>query len=195
MAVEGVADAPVRLHKDLVRGRRALEHGCQLGSLAACAELRAYDYDASLSGPLRACDGWLALCDRGDLRSCAFGAGCLLHEDGFPKDVERAMALLGAACAKGEKVGCRNLAFELESGTYIEADAARAFGLMKKACQLDDPDACAHLGRYHERGVGTSVDVGVARGLYRASCARGIKGLPCQALERLGEVPPAVQER
>ena len=66
---------------------------------------------------------------------------------------------------------------------------------MKKACELDDPFACAHLGRFHERGIGTKADVAAARPLYRAACARGIKQLPCQALERLGEDPPAIKER
>jgi TPR repeat protein len=67
--------------------------------------------------------------------------------------------------------------------------------LIKKACALDDPLSCAHEGRFLERGIGTKADVEAARKLYRASCARGIRQLPCEALERLGETPPAIVER
>ena len=82
-----------------------------------------------------------------------------------------------------------------ERGVYIEPDPPRAFALMQRACGMDDPSACAHAGRYFERGVGTKPDLETARKLYRGACARGIKQLPCEALERLGETPPAVIER
>ena len=118
-----------------------------------------------------------------------------MWEPGYPRDVERAATLFRAACARKEGVGCREQAFLVEEGKYVDADPAAAFALMQKGCSLDDPLACAHLGRYYERGIGTRADTDAARGLYRASCARGIKGLPCQALERLGEAPPPVRER
>jgi TPR repeat protein len=118
-----------------------------------------------------------------------------MWEDGFPHDVERAIGLVRASCEQGERVGCRELALMTERGVYIEPDPARAFALMQKACGMDDPSACAHAGRYFERGVGTKPDIETARKLYRGACARGIKQLPCEALERLGETPPAVVER
>jgi TPR repeat protein len=195
-AVEGVADAPIRLKQDRVRGRRALEHGCRkLDNLDSCSDLHSYDYDYLADGHFTACDGWLRLCERGDLRSCAFGGDCLIYEPGYPRDIERALALFRSGCNKRDRVSCRELAFLLEKGTYVDVDPAAAFANMKKACELDDPLACAHLGRFHEKGIGTKADVEAARPLYRASCARGIKRLPCQALERLGEEPPSIKER
>lgn len=157
--------------------------------------LLGYDYDYTESAKHAACVGWLSLCDRGHLRSCSFGGNCLLYEPGFPHDVERAIALYRASCDKGDRVGCRELAFLAERGVYAESDPPRAFALMQKACSLDDPYACAHAGRYFERGVGTKPDVEAARKLYRGACARGVKQLPCEALERLGETPPAAVER
>lgn len=194
LAVEGMADAPVRLKKNIPRGRAALEHGCGARDLDACCELQSYNYDYS-EDKNGACGGWVSLCDRGHLRSCSFAANCLIWEDGFPHDIERAIALHRTGCDKGDRVGCRALALLTERGVYVEADPPRAFALIKKACDLDDPYACAHAGRFYEHGIGTKVDLEAARALYRASCARGIKQLPCEALERLGETPPAVVER
>jgi hypothetical protein len=196
LAVEGVADAPVRLHPNRLRGRRALEHGChKLDNLDACEFLYGYEYDYVADAQFAACDGWLRLCARGHVRSCGHGAACLLYEQGYPHDVERALALFRAGCATGDAVNCRNLAFVQEKGTYVDADLPTAFANMKRACERDDPLACAHLGRFYERGIGTKADVEAARPLYRASCARGIKRLPCEALGRLGEEPPPITER
>jgi TPR repeat protein len=195
LAVMGVADAPVRLKTDTERARQAFERGCALGDLDSCAGVQDCDYDRAEDGAMTACNGWLALCARGHQKSCAFGGGCLIYEAGFPKDVERGLGLIRAACTANERVGCRSLAFAAEDGKYTDADPAAAFALMKRACDMDDPLACAHLGRFYEHGIGTRPDAGAARRLYRASCARGIKRLPCQALERLGETPPPVQER
>jgi TPR repeat protein len=196
LAVEGVADAPVRLKSNRVRGRRVLEHGChELGDLPSCRTLYGYDYDYVANAQFAACDGWLRLCDRGDTTSCAFGASCLLWEDGYPKDVERALPLYRSGCAKGDAVSCRELAFHLESGKYVDVDLPGAFATMKKGCDLGDPQACAHVGRFYEKGIGTKANVEAAKPLYRGSCARGIKRLPCEALARLGEEPPAIVER
>jgi TPR repeat protein len=196
MAVEGIADAPVRLKAERTRGRRALEHGChKLDNLDACWDLYDYDYDYLADAKFQACDGWSRLCERGHLPSCTAIGDCLLYEPGDPKDVERAIALFRSGCEKRNRTSCRELAFMLEAGRFLNADPAGAFGLLKKACELDDPLACAHLGRFYERGIGTKADVAAARPLYRAACARGIKQLPCQALERLGEDPPAIKER
>jgi TPR repeat protein len=195
LALEGVADAPLRLKQDLARGRRAARRGCELGDLDSCSVAWSYEYDHGPSENDEVCRAWLGLCERGHRRSCAFAGDCLIYQDGFPKDIERGLALFQAGCAAGDTVSCRELAFLLERGTYLETDAPRAFALMQKACAGDDPLACAHLGRYQERGVGTQANVDAARKLYRASCQRGIKRLPCEALERLGEAPPAVQER
>ncbi|HXJ19887.1 MAG TPA: tetratricopeptide repeat protein [Polyangia bacterium] len=195
LAVMGVADAPVRLKVDIPTARRAFQRGCALGDLDSCGGVQDLDYDYAEDGAMTACNGWLALCARGHQRSCVFGGGCLMHEAGFPQDVERGLALIRAACQTNEKVGCRSLAFAAEDGKYMDADPAAAFALMKRACDMDDPLACAHLGRFYEHGVGTRPDPEAARRLYRASCARGIKRLPCQALERLGEKPPPVQEK
>jgi len=194
LAVDGSPQAPVRLKKNVARGRRAAEHGCRLENLDACCTAQGYEYDYT-PNKHAACYGVLSLCERGHLRSCSHGAGCLIHQEGFPHDIERAIALLETSCAKGEPVGCRELAALAERGVYVDADPARAFTLMKKACDADDPDACAHTGRFYEHGIGTKVDLEAARKLYRASCARGVKQLPCEALERLGETPPAVVER
>jgi uncharacterized protein len=194
LAQMGVADAPVRLAVDLAGAQRAFQRGCALGDLDACAGLVDHDYGHAEDGAMTACNGWLALCARGHQQSCAFGGGCLIYEPGFPKDVERGLALIRAACAANEKAGCRNLALASEDGKYLDADPAAAFTLMKRACDLDDQLACAHLGRFYEHGVGTAADPAAARRLYRASCARGIKRLPCQALERLGETPPAAEQ-
>jgi TPR repeat protein len=194
-AVNGLSDAPLRLKRNIARGRRAVEHGCQLGNLGACCLLQEYNYDYTESGKHAACEAWLALCDRGDLRSCSVSAACLMWVPGFPHDVERAIALVRTSCDKGQRDGCRELALMTERGVYIESDPPRAFALMQKACSLDDPSACAHAGRYFERGVGTKPDLETARKLYRGACARGVKQLPCEALERLGETPPAVIER
>ena len=193
LSILGVADAPVRLRTDLPGARRAFQRGCARGDLDACAGLQDYDYDYAQDGAMTACNGWLALCARGHQQSCAFGGGCLVYEAGFPKDVERGLALIRGACNANDKVGCRSLALADEEGKYTDADPAAAFALMKRACDMDDPLACAHLGRFFERGLGTRADLGAARQLYRASCARGIKRLPCQALERLGETPPSLQ--
>jgi TPR repeat protein len=194
-AVEGVADAPVRLKTDRPRGLAALTFGCARGDLDACTLVQDYHSDGGPAANADACDGWLALCARGGQRACVFGGDCLMWAPGYLRDVERAAALFRAACAKNEGIGCREQAFLVEDGKYADADPTAAFSLMQRACSLDDPLACAHLGRYYERGIGTRADTDRARGLYRASCARGIKNLPCQALERLGEVPPRVEER
>ena len=196
IAVEDNADAPVRLKPDRTRGRRALEHGChKLDNLDACWDLYSYDYDYLADAKFQACDGWSRLCERGHLRSCAATGDCLMYEPGYPKDVERAVALFRSGCEKGNRASCRELAFMLDSGKFLNADPAGAFANFKKACELDDQPACAHLGGFYERGIGTKADVAAARPLYRAACARGIKQLPCQALERLGEDPPAIKER
>jgi TPR repeat protein len=196
LAVEGTSDAPVRLKENRTRGRRALEHGChQLDNLDACAEILDYDYDYVANSNFAACDGWLRLCARGNTRSCAFGSDCLLYEPGYPKDVERALALLRAGCEKQDAVSCRELGALHEKGVYVDANIPFAFANLKKACALDDQLACAHLGRFYEKGLGTQADVAAAKPLYRAACARGIKRLPCEALARLGEEPPPVVER
>lgn len=194
VAVEGIPETPVRLKKNLARSRGALERGCRLENLDACCDLQGYQYDHT-PDKHGACYGLLSLCDRGHLRSCSYSANCLIYEQGFPHDIERAIGLLEASCSKGEPIGCRELAALAERGVYVDADPARAFTLMKKACDGDDPLACAHAGRFYEHGIGTKVDLEAARKLYRASCARGIKQLPCEALERLGETPPALVER
>jgi hypothetical protein len=193
MAAAGIADAPVRLKKDIAGSRRALEHGCKADDLDACSELQGLNYD--YAGKHAACEAYMTLCDRGHLRSCSFAGNCLIYEHGFPHDIERAIALYQASCDRSERVGCRELSALVERGVYVEADPARAFALIKKACALDDPLSCAHEGRFLERGIGTKADVEAARKLYRASCARGIRQLPCEALERLGETPPAIVER
>jgi TPR repeat protein len=182
------------MKRDVARCRRALENGCRLDDLDACSELQGLNYDYTTEKHA-ACDGYLTLCDRGHLRSCSFAGNCLIYEYGFPHDVERAIALYQASCDKGERVGCRELSALAERGVYVEADPARAFAMARKACDLDDPLGCAQLGRFYERGTGTKVDLEAARKLYRASCARGIRQLPCEALERLGETPPAIVER
>ena len=120
LAVEGVADAPVRLKKNIASGRRALERGCALDDLDACAELQGYIYDYA-DDKNGACDGYLKLCNRGHHRSCSFAGSCLIYEHGFPHDVERAIALYQASCEKGERVGCRELAYLEEHGEYVEA--------------------------------------------------------------------------
>jgi hypothetical protein len=190
-AVEGYADAPVRLPQDLPRGRKALEHGCNLGGLEACRVLASYRLD---DGEAKAaCDQWESLCDRGDRRSCSFFATCLLYTKGYRRDPQRALRLLEDGCAHDERVSCSALGQALRVGEVIAKDERRAYSLFDRACRLDDQLACARAGEMLETGEGCARDVERAKTLYRTSCARGIRSIPCEALGRLGEEPPATE--
>jgi TPR repeat protein len=189
LAVEGMADAPVRLPQDLPRGRRALAQGCKLGNLDACRELASYDYDV---GPAaRACDRWEEICAKGDRRSCAYFGGCLLHEPGYRRDPARALRLFEDGCEHGERVSCRKLGALTEAGELVGRDPAAARALHAKACDLDDQPACVALAQALEAGAGGPPDPPRAKSLYRVACARGIRPVPCEALRRLGEEPPS----
>jgi len=190
-AVEGFADAPVRLPQDLSRGRKALAHGCSLGGLDACRELASYRFD---DGETKAaCDQWESLCDRSDRRSCSFLATCLLYTKGYRRDRQRALRLLEDGCAHDERVSCRALGQALRVGEVIAKDERRGYTLIDRACRLDDQLACAYAGQMLETGEGCARDVERAKTLYRTSCARGTGGIPCTALRRLGEEPPATE--
>ena len=184
-----MADPPVRLPQDLARGRRALSHGCQLGTLAACRTLASYDLDAV--GGQVACPAWESICARGDQRSCAFFATCLLYDDRFRHDPQRALAVLTEGCQRRDRVSCRELGYIFRNGKLAAQDLVQAFAFLDYACRQDDPLACSDAGEILEQGRGVARDLERAKTLYRMSCARGIRPRPCAALRRLGEEPPS----
>jgi TPR repeat protein len=188
-ALEGMADPPVRLPQDLPRGRRALSHGCELGNLAACRTLASYDDDGV--GSQVACPAWESICARGDQRSCAFLATCLLYAKGVPHDPKRALPLLEQGCRRGERVSCRELGFVYRRGELVPPDLTRSFAYLDYACRQDDPLGCSEAAADLEAGKGTARDLDRAKSLYRLACARGIRPVPCTALRRLGEEPPS----
>lgn len=187
-ALAGTADAPVRLPQDLPRGRKALERGCQLGNLDACRAKIDYDVDAA---PEASCAGEESLCARGNQRSCTYFAQCLDHVQEFRRDRPRALQLFQSGCARRDGPACRELAFLTLDGRGVARDLAQAVSLLDQACHLDDPLSCAYLGQQLERGQGVAPDIQRAKLLYRQACARGIRPIPCEALRRLGEVPPS----
>jgi TPR repeat protein len=184
-----MADPPVRLPQDLPRGRRALSRGCQHGNLASCRTLASYDYDSV--GAQVACPAWEGICARGDQRSCAFFATCLLYDKDIPHDPLRALPLLNQGCERGERVSCRELGYVYRRGELIPRDSARSFAYLDQACRQDDPLACSDVAAALEVGNGTARDLPRAKSLYRLACARGIRPNPCTALRRLGEEPPS----
>jgi TPR repeat protein len=188
-AVEGMADAPVRLPQDLPRGRRTLERGCGLGNLASCRLLAAYDYD--VGPPAAACDAWERLCANGERRACAFFSLCLLYEPGFRRDPERAVRLCHDGCDHDERVACRALGFVFTNGRFAPQDLNRAHAYFVKSCDLDDQPACVEVAQALEKGVVVPRDLTRAKALYRTACARGIHPDPCEALRRLGEHVPS----
>jgi TPR repeat protein len=183
-----MADAPVRLPQDLPRDTRALNKGCQLGNLDACRVLVSYQTDRAAPGA--DCAGWEELCKRGNQRSCTFVAQCLDHVGSFRRDRKEALRLFDDGCAHNDGVACRELAYLTSRGEIVPQDYARGFALLDRACGLDDQLACANEGVRLERGLGTAPDLARAKALYRRACARGIRPIPCEALRRLGEVPP-----
>jgi hypothetical protein len=188
-AVEGSADPPVRLPQDVRRARRALQRGCDLGSLEACRTLVSLDTDRAPPG--QDCAGWEAICRRGDQRSCTFFAQCLDHVAEFRLDKAQALRLFEEGCARGERVACRELGLLSATGDGVPRDDATAFSRFDQACRLDDQLACADEGLFLERGRGVARDVERAKALYRVACKRGVRPYPCDGLRRLGETPPS----
>jgi hypothetical protein len=188
-AVTGTADAPVRLPQDIPRARKALQMGCQLGSLDACTTLIDINYE--MMAPGAGCAGWEDICKRGSQRSCTFFAQCLDYNEHFRRDKAEALRLFREGCDRGERVACRQLGFRYTEGDGVPKDLVKGFALLDRACRMDDPHACGHAGLRLERGQGTPRDLERAKTLYRMACARGIRPIPCAGLRRLGEVPPS----
>ena len=188
-AVEGAADPPVRLPQDMPRGRKALDKGCKLGSLAACRALASYDTDDAAPGA--DCAAWEAICKRGDRPSCTFFAQCLDWTEGFRRDRDQALRIYRDGCDHGERVACRQLGLRVMNGDGVPKDLERGFALLDRACRMDDPFACAQVGLRLERGQWVARDLARAKAQYRMACARGIRPIPCEGLRRLGETPPS----
>ena len=127
MAVEGIADAPVRLKADRVRGRRALEHGChELDNLDACRNLYSYDYDYVADAKFQACDGWLPVVRSRHLPSCAHrDASCT--SPGTPRTSSAPWRCFDPA-VKNETSQLPGARFCSKRGKFFNADPAGAFG-------------------------------------------------------------------
>jgi uncharacterized protein len=188
-AVEGSADAAVRLPEDKPRGRRALDEGCRLGNLPSCRTLASYDTEATGVGA--DCAAWESVCRRGDQRSCTFFAECLDYDEHFRRDRAEALRLYEEGCARGERVACRQWARRWQRGDGVPRDLTKAVTLLDRACGMGDPLACGDEGFMIERGQGATRDVERVKTLYRIACARGIRPVPCEGLRRLGETPPS----
>jgi TPR repeat protein len=190
MAVSGYADAPVRLHQDVAKGRTIADVGCRKGHLPSCRLRVSFDYDYGQPATPSSVQ-WRDLCTRGDQESCSFLAISLLNEE---KNAERVLELLQRGCEADEHVACRELGYLNLRGQLLARDDTAAFRYFSKSCARDDQEACAMVGHCLEHGLGAKIDTNVARERYRLACARGIKVVACQSLARMGDRPPTVVE-
>lgn len=85
-------------------------------------------------------------CGAGSSAGCVAAAGFYQRGDGVPADAERAVGLLGEACARENGEGCVQLGLAYWKGHGTGRDPQRAIALLGAACEAGDPRACVVIG-------------------------------------------------
>jgi TPR repeat protein len=133
------ASVPAGSRENLHLGRL-----CDGGEADACAEL-GFAYRQGKGAQRDEGHGralYLASCERGSARGCAYAAAVLTRE----KDYKSAHAAAQKGCKAGLPVACHNLAYLLQHGLGAPEDDTLALELYEGACARDVVESCTNAG-------------------------------------------------
>lgn len=171
--------------KDPVRAAEMYRLGCE-GSpceppnIVGCVNLgKAYrDGTGVTKDPARAAEIFRTTCERkvdaaeegSRVRACVLFGAFQISGFGVPEDVEAGLARSADGCARGDAVGCFNIA----SNHAFRKDFTRAAEFYKKACDGDDAESCYELGVLYDEAKGVPYDSVRSSALFRKACDGGL---------------------
>lgn len=111
-------------------------------------------------------------CSHHDAESCAFLGW--LSDRGFamPRDPDRKLSFLSAACDGGSPTGCYELGMAYYVGRDVSLDSERAVRLFEVACKTD-PTKCGALAAAYVDGRGVARSATTADDLFARACLAG----------------------
>lgn len=115
-------------------------------------------------------------CGSNSAEACLTLAGAVFHgRGGAPKDVTKAMSLLGKACQLGSVDGCYALgALHLQGGQGVKSNPARSTQLLSKACTGGHQQACSLLAACYLHGHGVAPDPQRSARLFTNACRQEV---------------------
>ena len=153
---------------------------CEPSNIVGCVNLgKAYrDGLGVAKDPSRAAEIFRTVCEKkveaGDeesrVRACALYGAFQIAGLGVTKDVEAGLARSEDGCARGDALGCFNVA----ANHAFDEDFPSAAKYYAKACELNDAESCYELGILYDEAKGVPYDPVRSATLFRRACDGGL---------------------
>lgn len=152
---------------------------CEASNIVGCVNLgKAYrDGTGVPKDAARAAEIFRTTCERkvdaddeeSRIRACVLFGAFQISGLGVPEDVEAGLARSEDGCARGDALGCFNVA----ANHAFRKDFTRAAEFYAKACDGDDAESCYELAVLYDEAKGVAYDPSRSATLFRRACDGG----------------------